>query len=89
MQVFLIDLRIYLRENWYFVGAVFFLILAGLASMLGAPAWLRYGAGGLGMFFLLVLFVRGSLRPVTDKDGRQLSVKEFRDGADGGPGGAG
>ena len=83
------DLRIYLRENWHFAGAAFFLILAGLCSMFGAPSWLTYGAGGLGLFFLLALFVRGSLRPVTDKDGRQLSVKEVRDGVDAGDGGGG
>lgn len=88
MQVFLIDLRIYLRENWHFVGAAFFLILAGLASMFSAPSWLTYGAGGLGLVFLMALFVRGALRPITDKDGRQLSVKEYRDGADSGPGSA-
>lgn len=80
MQVFLMDLRIYLRENWHFAGAAFFLILAGLAAMFGAPAWLRYGAGGLGLLFLLALLVRGSLRPVKDEDGRQLSVRDVRDG---------
>lgn len=80
MQVFLMDLRIYLRENWHFAGAAFFLILAGVGSMLGAPAWLRYGAGGLGLVFLLAMLVRGSLRPVKDEDGRQLSVKEVRGG---------
>lgn len=79
MQIFLMDLRLFLRDNWAFAGALVMLFALGLCYMFGTPAGVRYVLGGLFAVFTLIFLVKGSLRPVVDKDGNQLSVKDVRE----------
>ncbi len=86
MQIFLMDLRIFFREHWAMTLAA--LCFAGfiIARMAGTGSGIQYVLGGVGVVFFLIFAVKGSLRPVTDENGRQLTVKEVRDGVDSGDG---
>lgn len=82
MRIFWMDLRLFLAGNWAFVLAGVFILAFIIAHLAGAPVALRYTLGGIGIVSFLIFAVKGSLRPVTDESGRQLTVKEARERED-------